>query len=113
MRELSRDQPGTGSAITLRLRVAPTLATTTQAMEITSSSAEAIGIRLAFLKPFKATNDVDLTFVAAGAATEVTWTMRGEQTGMAAVFSKLVPMDRLIGKDFEKGLARLKAVAEA
>ncbi|WP_180933863.1 SRPBCC family protein [Nocardioides ungokensis] len=82
-------------------------------MEITSSSEEAIGIRLAFLKPFKATNDVDLTFVAAGAATEVTWTMRGEQTGMAAVFSKLVPMDRLVGKDFEKGLARLKAVAEA
>lgn len=82
-------------------------------MEITSSSPEAIGIRLAFLKPFKATNDVEFTFAPAGAATEVTWGMTGEQTGVAGVFARFVPMDKLVGKDFEKGLARLKAVAEA
>ena len=38
--------------------------------------------------------------------------MTGEQTGLMALFGKVVPMDRLVGKDFEKGLARLKAVAE-
>jgi len=82
-------------------------------MEITSSAPEAIGIRLSFLKPWKATNDVTFTFVPAGAGTEVTWRMSGEQKGVAAIFGKLVPMDRLVGKDFEKGLARLKAVAES
>ena len=81
-------------------------------MEIASSSPGSIGIRLAFLKPFKATNDVEFTLVPAGTATEVTWGMKGEQTGLAGVFARFVPMDKLVGKDFEKGLARLKAVAE-
>ena len=39
--------------------------------------------------------------------------MRGEQKGIWGVVGRLFPMDRLIGKDFEKGLARLKDVAEA
>lgn len=81
-------------------------------MEITSSTPEAIGIRLAFLRPWKATNDVVFTFVAAGTGTEVTWRMTGDQTGVAALFGKVFSMDRLVGKDFDKGLARLKAVAE-
>ena len=38
--------------------------------------------------------------------------MTGEQKGVAGVFGKIVSMDRLIGKDFEKGLARLKANVE-
>jgi hypothetical protein len=39
--------------------------------------------------------------------------MTGEQKGAAAVFGKVFNMDRLLGKDFEKGLARLKAAAES
>ena len=39
--------------------------------------------------------------------------MSGEQTGVMGVVGKVMKMDRLIGPDFEKGLARLKAVAEA
>jgi carbon monoxide dehydrogenase subunit G len=46
--------------------------------------------------------------------TDVTWRMAGEHGGlMMSLFSKVISMDKLIGKDFEKGLARLKAVAEA
>jgi hypothetical protein len=81
-------------------------------MEITSSTPEAIGIKLAFLKPWAATNDVTFTFAPVGEGTEVTWRMAGEQQGMAALFAKVFSMDRLVGRDFEKGLARLKAVAE-
>ena len=43
----------------------------------------------------------------------MTWRMSGEQRGLMSVLGRLVPMDRLVGKDFEKGLARLKSVAEA
>ncbi len=82
-------------------------------MEIVSSTPTEIGVRLAFEKPFRATNHVTFTFVADGAgATEVTWRMTGQQQGAMALFGRFVPMDRLVGKDFEKGLARLKAVAE-
>ena len=38
--------------------------------------------------------------------------MSGEQKGLMGLFGKVISMDRMIGPDFEKGLARLKAVAE-
>ena len=81
-------------------------------MEIVSSTPEQIGIKLSFLKPWKATNDVTFTLTPSGSGTEVTWLMTGEHQGLGKVFSKVFSMDKLVGKDFEKGLARLKAVSE-
>jgi hypothetical protein len=80
---------------------------------ITTSTPERIALTLSFLKPWKATNDVVFTLGPTTDGTDVTWTMTGEQKGVMAIFGKVVPMDRLVGKDFEKGLARLKATAEA
>ena len=82
-------------------------------MEITSSTPDEIGLRLAFLRPFKSTNAVTFSLVPAVDGTEVTWLMTGEQRGLMGLVGRVVPMDKLIGKDFEKGLTRLKAVAEA
>jgi hypothetical protein len=81
-------------------------------MEIETSTPEAIGIRLSFLKPWKATNDVVFTLTPSGSGTDVTWKMTGEHAGLGKVFSKVLSMDKMLGKDFEKGLARLKAVSE-
>lgn len=81
-------------------------------MEIVSSEPDAIGVRLQFLKPFKATNDVTFTLAPVVDGTEVTWTMSGVQTGLMALIGKVVPMDKFVGKDFEKGLSRLKVAAE-
>ena len=47
------------------------------------------------------------------AGTDVAWTMTGEHSGLSGIFARLVTMDRLVGKDFEKGLARLKSAAES
>ncbi|GAB4589344.1 SRPBCC family protein [Nocardia sp. IFM 10818] len=82
-------------------------------MEITSATHDAIGIKLHFEKPWRATNQVTFEFRPDAGGTEVTWRMTGQQTGAQALFGKLVPMDRLVGKDFEKGLAQLKAAAES
>ena len=49
----------------------------------------------------------------AGDDTKVDWVMRGNNTGLAALFAKVMPTEKLVGKDFEKGLARLKTAAEA
>jgi Polyketide cyclase / dehydrase and lipid transport len=81
-------------------------------MEITSSTPEGIGIALSFLKPVKAQNRIEFDLADAVGATTVTWRMTGEQTGLSALFGKLVPMDKVVGKDFEKGLRQLKHVAE-
>ena len=86
-------------------------------MEITGSAPETVDIRLVFLKPFAASNQVRFTFrptlVDGKPGTDVEWRMRGEQKGIWGVIGKVFPMDRLVGKDFEKGLTRLKGVAES
>jgi hypothetical protein len=84
----------------------------TGSMEITGSTPEGVDITVYFLKPFKATNETRLSFEPAVEGTLVRWVMTGEQTGMMSVFGRFMNMDKLIGPDFEKGLARLKAAAE-
>jgi polyketide cyclase/dehydrase/lipid transport protein len=82
-------------------------------MEITSSSPDQVGLTVTFLKPMRATNEIVFALEPTTHGTEVTWTMHGEQKGLMAILGKVIPMDRLVGKDFEKGLARLKDAAEA
>ena len=82
-------------------------------MQITSSTPEEIGIDLSFLKPWRATNDVRFTLAPDGSVTAVTWRMTGDRGGVMGLLAKVVPMDRMIGRDFERGLARLKALAES
>lgn len=82
-------------------------------MEITESTPEEIDIALRFIKPFKGDNRVVFAITPAGEGTDVTWTMQGEQKGLAALFGMFMSMDKLVGKDFEKGLGKLKTAAEA
>ncbi len=82
-------------------------------MEITSSTPERVVLTLVFLKPWKATNEVAFELTPRNGGTDVTWRMSGEQKGLMAVLGKVVSMDRLVGKDFERGLAQLKSAAEA
>jgi len=82
-------------------------------MEITGSTPERVDVVLRFLKPWKATNDVTFTMTPEAGGTHVGWHMSGNTTGMAALVTKVLKMDKLVGRDFEKGLTRLKAAAEA
>jgi hypothetical protein len=82
-------------------------------MEITSSvPSSKIMIKLDFLKPFEAHNTAEFTLDLQDSATNVTWATFGPRIYMAKVMSVFVSMDRLIGKDFEAGLANIKAIAE-
>ena len=81
-------------------------------MEITGLAPDAVDIELRFLQPWNAINQVRLQLSPTPTGTDVTWTMRGEHVGMMGLLSRVVPLDKMVGKDFEKGLARLKAVAE-
>jgi len=73
---------------------------------------ELIRLTLEFLKPFKATNAVEFTFKPAGPQTVVTWTMTGKCNFMAKAFGLFMNCDKMVGGDFEKGLAQLKSLAE-
>jgi uncharacterized protein YndB with AHSA1/START domain len=82
-------------------------------MELTESSPPSkITVRLDFLKPFEAHNIVEFTLEAKGDATSVTWAMRGDTPYFAKIIHVFIDMDSMVGKDFEAGLANLKAAAE-
>ena len=80
---------------------------------VESRPGERIGFKLEFLKPFEASNTAEFTFQPEGAATVVTWTMRGKSKLFFKVFGLFMDCDKMVGGDFEKGLSQLKAVAEA
>ena len=83
-------------------------------MEIVEAvEASKIQLRLEFTKPMKAVNPTSFTFVPEGSGTRVTWTMQGENKGLGRVFALFMNMDKLVGGDFEKGLAQLAAVVAA
>jgi uncharacterized protein YndB with AHSA1/START domain len=83
-------------------------------MTITESQPpELIRINLEFLRPFKAANTAEFTFHPEGRGTAVTWSMYGKNNFMSKAFGLFVNCDKMIGKDFEKGLAQMKTVAEA
>ena len=83
-------------------------------MTITESRTnELIGIKLEFLKPFAAVNTTEFTFTPVGNQTTVNWSMTGTNNFMAKAFCMFMNMDKMVGGDFEKGLADLKSVAEA
>ncbi len=82
-------------------------------MEIIDATAPSrVEIDLAFEKPWKARNDTLFTIQPEGSGSRVTWSMTGRRTLMTKVMGIFKSMDKFLGPDFEKGLARLKTVAE-
>lgn len=71
-----------------------------------------VNVKLDFLQPFEGHNTSEYTLSTNGDATTVTWAMFGPSPYISKLIGLFVSMDRMIGKDFEKGLAQLKAVAE-
>lgn len=79
---------------------------------VASEPPSRLAMRLDMHRPMKASNDVAYSFVPRAGGTEVTWTMRGAQPLPAKIFATFVDCDAMVGKDFERGLANLKALAE-
>ena len=83
-------------------------------MTITESQpSEVVTIRLEFKKPFTATNTAEFTFKPDDQKTVVTCTMTGKKNFMFKAFGLFMSMDKMLGSEFEKGLAQMKAVVEA
>ncbi len=78
-----------------------------------SRPSEMIKIKLDFTKPFEATNTTEFTFNPDGNQTTVTWSMFGTNNFIAKAFCLFNSMDKMVGGQFEKGLAQMKSVVEA
>lgn len=82
-------------------------------MTITESRpGELIGIRLEFFKPMAGVSQATFTFRPESGATRVTWTMNGTNGYLGKIFCLFMNMDKMVGGQFEQGLAELKKLAE-
>ena len=69
-------------------------------------------IKLEFLKPFEATNTAEFTLQPQGDSTAITWAMYGKSNFLSKLMCVFMSMEKMVGPDFEAGLAGLKALAE-
>jgi uncharacterized protein YndB with AHSA1/START domain len=83
-------------------------------MEIVESRpSHLISIQLDFISPFEAHNIAEFTLAPAGNGTRVTWALSGPSPYLSKLIGLFMNMDRMIGTDFEAGLASLKTLAES
>ncbi len=82
-------------------------------MEITESNPPTrVKLNLNFVKPFKSDNVTEFNLQPRDTGTHVHWTMNGPAPMMTKVMMVFMNMDKMIGRDFDEGLANLKRVAE-
>jgi uncharacterized protein YndB with AHSA1/START domain len=81
-------------------------------MEVLDVQPQKVTVKLDFLKPFEAHNTAEFVLEPQGDSTKVTWAMFGPSTYISKVMTTVFSMDKMVGPDFEAGLARLKASAE-
>lgn len=75
---------------------------------------DAIRVKLEFIRPFPDSSNVEFNLKPAGSGTHVDWVMFGENNFMSKAFCLFMGgMDKMVGPDFEKGLAQMKSLAEA
>jgi Polyketide cyclase / dehydrase and lipid transport len=82
-------------------------------MEILGSTPERIDVDLQFMAPWKAHNQTVFTLTPESGDTKVRWEMTGASPFMIKVMGLFMSMDKMVGKDFEKGLAAMKTAAES
>jgi len=71
-----------------------------------------IAFDLHMIEPFEGRNHVVIALKAAGGTTTVTWILEDHHSYFLKLMSVFINMDKMIGNDFETGLARLKSIAE-
>jgi hypothetical protein len=78
-----------------------------------SRPGELVRIKLEFFKPFAAVNSTEFRFTpVAGGGTAVNWSMSGQNSFIARAICLFVNMDKMVGGQFEQGLAQMKTVVE-
>jgi hypothetical protein len=70
-------------------------------------------VQLEFIKPFAATNTVTFSIDPLGDGSRVKWAMDGHNGFLGKMLHLFMDMDKMVGGDFERGLANLRQVAES
>jgi hypothetical protein len=79
---------------------------------VESRPSDFVRLKIEFIRPFAATNAAEFRFQPEGSQTNVNWTMTGKNSTFFKIFGMFFSCGDMVGRDFEKGLASLKSVAE-
>jgi hypothetical protein len=79
---------------------------------VESSPTALVRFKLEFFKPFAATNTAEFSFKEEGGRTALTWSMRGQNNFIGKAMCLVFDMDKMVGGDFEAGLAGIKSIVE-
>ena len=71
-----------------------------------------VALALDRTRPMAAHNTVEFTLEPQANGTNVTWSMQGQQPYLVKVMSTFIDCDKMVGSQFEEGLAKLKALVE-
>ncbi len=74
---------------------------------------EFVRLKLDFTAPMKANNMTDFNVMKQGNGTRIVWSMYGPSPFMSKLFGTVISIDKMVGKDFEKGLAQIEASLNA
>lgn len=77
-----------------------------------SRTNELARFKLEFFKPMAGVCTADFTFKPEGNQTTVTWSMDGKNNFVAKAMCLFMSMDKMVGGQFEKGLASMKTIVE-
>ena len=80
---------------------------------VESKPPEKIGMKLAFVRPFAGTSDVQFTFASEGTGTKVTWAMQSKKPFIGKIMGLFMDCEKMCGDQFSEGLANLKKIAES
>jgi hypothetical protein len=79
---------------------------------VESNADELVRIKLEFAKPMTGVATTDFALKSEGGQTRVTWSMYGDNNFIGKIFCLFMNQDKMIGSEFEKGLANLKTLVE-
>src|SRR5262249_20680584 len=80
---------------------------------VNSKPGEVVTMKLEFSRPFKGTNEVNFKLLPTAGGTQVSWIMDGKNNFVLKAMSLFMDMDKMVGKDFEVGLANLDATVRS
>ena len=80
---------------------------------VESQPSSLIRIQLEFFKPYEAQDQAEFTFKPQAEGVLTTWSMEGESKFLPRLFCFFMNMDKMVGQEFEKGLAQIKVIAES
>jgi uncharacterized protein YndB with AHSA1/START domain len=79
---------------------------------VESQPNEVVRIKLAFIRPFEGTSDVEMKVEPQGDQTKLTWSMSGKNNFIAKAIGLVMDCEKMCGDQFEQGLANMKAIVE-